>query len=220
MTAKDLLYKVLDYRHSWMSDMRINEKPAELRRLQIETLQKAFNLSKDFVIPNQKIRYLNSVHNGSIDREKYLTAISNLDYLLTGEFLNDRKYENNKVIIDQFLQCKEQNYAYFSSYLNLKQIDLVWMFSDLFFFRQDLYKITCVNDDFFENYSFASLYSRNIKFKFEEIVNLNIDEIDDTLWLLLDPEKRIIAEEDLIRLYGYPCDDLRALDLDWKFENY
>ena len=36
MTAKDLLYKILDYNYLWSSSARVNETPSKLRKAQIE----------------------------------------------------------------------------------------------------------------------------------------------------------------------------------------
>lgn len=94
MNAKDLLNKYLDYNHLWASPERINTKPANIRRLQIEALQKAFKLTKDNV--NPLIQTVDSFEKHRLNRTQYLSQLTNLQYLLQGEFLRDRNEEANK----------------------------------------------------------------------------------------------------------------------------
>ena len=57
MTAKDLLYKILDYHYLWTLPQNRKSKPAKLRYQQIETLLDAFGLTKKKVNPLVQIKY-------------------------------------------------------------------------------------------------------------------------------------------------------------------
>lgn len=51
ITARDLLYKILDYGHLWNGPDRIDSKPAQTRLDQIRVLAEAFGVSKKSVNP-------------------------------------------------------------------------------------------------------------------------------------------------------------------------
>ena len=48
----------------------------------------------------------------------------------------------------------------------------------------------------------------------------NLEEIDEVLWLLIDPQKRDVPITELISRFNYPDADLDKLDLDWRIEHY
>ena len=48
----------------------------------------------------------------------------------------------------------------------------------------------------------------------------NLENIDNTLWLILDPKQRDIDVKELKSKFNYPYVDLDKIDLDWRIENY
>src|SRR5688500_8223966 len=91
MTAKDLLYKVLEYNCMWTLPDRINSKPLQIRLTNIEKLLGAFGRSKKYINPFIQIKYSFTGNKEKLDRAKHLNKLTNFEYFLQGEFLNDRQ---------------------------------------------------------------------------------------------------------------------------------
>jgi hypothetical protein len=60
-------------------------------------------------------------------------------------------------------------------------------------------------------YLFSQLATRDISNSIKQKIRV----IDTSLALLIDPKKRHFSEEDLVKKYGYPTDDLGQIDEDW-----
>lgn len=220
MTAKDLLYKILDYKYLWSSQDRINEKPSRLRIAQIDCLLDAFGLSKKYVNPLVQIKYWTSGQKEKLTRSKYLNKLSNLDYLLEGEFLHDRPVEKNEEL-NQISRnkIKELFKALPDDWIN-KPVDTKWMFNDLFNFRLAVYKVAYPTEGMLEGFSIGLHYSKYLQSEFKKVINDNLGQIDDTLWLILDPDKKDIEINVLENEYSYKNIDLEKIDLEWRIENY
>ena len=104
--------------------------------------------------------------------------------------------------------------------INLRHADIVWLFNNLFIFRQQVYKLTYPNGGMLEGFSTGLHYSKYLQHKLKTIISDNFNEIDETLWLILDPTKRQIEMSTLIGKHKYVDHDFNELDLDWRMENY
>ena len=220
MTAKDLLHKILDYKYLWSSPDRINEKPSRLRIAQIDSLQDAFGLSKKYVNPLVQIKYWTGGQKEKLTRSKHLNKLSNLDYLLKGEFLHDRPVDNNKELSQiSTKRIKELFKSLPDEWIN-KPVDFGWMFNDLFNFRLAIYKVAYPSEGMLEGFSVGLHYSKYLKSEIKKTINNNLGQIDDTLWMILDPEKKDIEINVLENEYNYKNNDLEKIDLEWRTDNY
>ena len=220
MTAKDLLYKILDYQYLWTLPQNKNSKPAKLRLEQIESLLDVFGLTKKYVNPLIQIKYSFTGDKKSLDRAKHLNKLTNLEYFLHGEFLRDRKIETNADLSQKIIETITSLYPEMTEHINRRPVDIGWLFNNLFNFRQDVYKLTYPNGGMLEGFSAGLHYSFHLQHKIKSLITENLNEIDETLWLILDPTKRDIEMNTLVSQYKYEDHDFKAVDLDWRMENY
>ena len=95
MTAQDLLHKLLEYNRHWTRKHLVKEKPSVVRRQQIESLLDAFGLSKQYVDPSVQIKYSRQGEYSVISRAEKLSKLTNIEYVMHGEFLKDSQYAAN-----------------------------------------------------------------------------------------------------------------------------
>jgi len=220
MTAKDLLYKILDYQYLWILPHNQNSKPAKLRLEQIESLLEAFGLTKKQVNPLVQIKYLIGGDKEGMERSKYLRKLTNLQYLLGGEFLRDRENDANAEISEKIIKTITSLYPYIGEETARTSLHISWLFNNLMSFRQQVYKLIYPNGGMDEGFSAGLHYSFYLQSKLKTLITENLHEIDETLWLILDPTKREIEMDILVSKYKYINHDFRAIDLDWRMEDY
>jgi hypothetical protein len=220
MTAKDLLYKILDYKYLWAIPQNKNSKPAKLRLEQIESLLDAFGLTKKYVNSLVQIKYSITGDKQSLDRARHLNKLTSLEYLLHGEFLHDREKVEILELSNKVIETITSMYPHMTEHINRKPIDLGWLFNDLLIFRQEVYKLTYPNGGMLEGFSAGLNYSLYLQSKLKKLITDNLNEIDETLWLILDPTKRDIEINTLTSKYKYVDHDFKVIDLDWRVENY
>ena len=220
MTAKDLLYKTLDYQYLWTLPQNKNSKPAKLRLEQIESLLDAFGLTKTYVNPLVQIKYSIKGDKQSLDRARHRNKLTNLEYLLQGEFLRDREKDANAELSKKIIETITSLYPDMTEHINQRPVDIGWLFNNLFIFRKDVYKLTYPNGGMLEGFSAGLHYSFHLQHKLKTLITDNLNEIDETLWFILDPTKRDIEMNTLVNQYKYVDHDFKALDLDWRMENY
>lgn len=194
MTAKDLLQKLLDYHYQWGLLAKIDSRPAKIRKQQIDSLQRAFGL----------------ISKGANPGDQALPE--SIDYLLTGKFLLERPREKNGEIADRMATTLRLAYPQ-TSFERTNESDITWLFNDLMNFRTEVYKIAYIGG--VDESSPGLLYSQYLQRNLQEVIRKNLDEIDETLWIILDPEKRVLDKKVLVDNYGYPDEDLDEIDLEW-----
>lgn len=216
MTAKDLLYKILDYNYLWNRPDRINSKPSKVRLSQIEILLEAFGLTKKYVNPLIQIKYSIVGNKEKVDRIKHLNQLTNLEYLMQGEFLFDRETDLNKELEERAMTKVKDIFSDLPEDFFKKRVDIGWMFNDLLRFRQEIYNLTYPTGGMLEGFSIGLHYSQYLQKELKDIIKSNLSDIDDTLCLILDPKKRVFKNEEI----DYAEVDLKSIDLEWRMENY
>ncbi|RPD50228.1 hypothetical protein DNI29_05375 [Hymenobacter sediminis] len=219
MTAKDLLQKILDYRYLWASSYA-SDKPATIRLAQINTLLEAFGLTKKHVNPLMQVKYSILGKKQELERSHYLNGLTNLEYVLKGEFLRDRPYEENQELITQALITMREIYPHVPEEHMVRPVNIGWMYNWLLNFRQQVYEVAYPNRGMDEGFSVGLLYGKELGNKLKDLIRDNTECIDNVLWLILDPLKRDIEIEKLIQQYGYQDVNLDSIDLEWRIENY
>ncbi len=220
MTTKDLLYKILDYLYLWSPPHIKNSRPAKLRLEQIELLLDAFELSKKYVNPLVQIKYSISGDKQSLDRARHLNKLTSLEYLLNGEFLHDREKDANVELSKKIVETITSMYPAMTEKINRQPVDIGWLFNNLLNFRLEVYKLTYPNGGMLEGFSAGLHYSFYLQHKLNALITDNLNEIDETLWLILDPTKRDIEMETLVSKFKYVDHDFKSIDLDWRIKNY
>lgn len=215
MTAKDLLYKILDYQYLWILPQYKDSQPARLRLEQIESLLDAFGLTKKYVNPSVKIQYGIVGDSQTFDRAKYLNNLTNLEYLLQGEFLHDQKKDANATLSNKIIATIISLYPEWADHINERPVDIGWLFNNLFIFRKEIYELTYPNQAMQEGFSAGLHYSLYLQNTLKNLIEENLGEIDETLWLILDPTKRDIEISTLTHEYNYVEHDFNVIDSNW-----
>lgn len=212
MTAKDLLYKVLDYQHYWAARPQSQSTPAVLRLAQIEALQVAFGLSKQAVNPNVQIMY------NRHDRAYHLNTLSTLEYLLQGEFLRDRPEEVYEAVATRARTTVCALYGFSPDDRLARRPHLSWLYNYLLHYRQALYGVSLPERGMLEGFAVGLLYGQELANRVKAVIQTSTGEMDDVLWELLDPAKRDIPTADLTQHFNYREIDFESIDLAWRME--
>jgi len=197
MTAKNLLTKLFDYQYLWALPQQVNSRPAIIRRKQIESLQEALGLSPKSI-------------------NEQLNSSAAMEYLISGKFLLDRPVERNQEISDRIAIMIKQLFPDIPYEKEIEPRSIKSIFNDLFNFRFEIYKIAYPNSGALELPSPELLYSQLLQSQLQEMIKKHLGEIDETLWILLDPEKQTLSKQALVENYGYPEEDLNIVDHEWR----
>jgi hypothetical protein len=207
MTAKDLLYKILEYKYllEFQDEYTIE---SEILGAEIAALQEAFGLSKDCIDPTKRVTCVFRGVQVESTRAFELRDLSDFKYLTGGIFLEDRQVEKNKTFTSKVIKlCKQfdssktqdQYQAWAGSPGGIKNI-----FREFLNFRQQIFNISYTGKKPTGESSVSVLYIGYTKNRFNEVLLNHLDEIDDILWVILDPEKRDLSLDMLRREFKYP----------------
>jgi hypothetical protein len=226
LTAKNLLYKSLDYDMYWKSlKRRKDSQSSKSRKLQLDLLLKAFGISKKNAralsqVPqteNNDVR-VESVYGRSgrpdiIGRIKYIKTLTDLQYFTEGEFIADTDVARYQDLAAQIILTTKTICPENALISEQHPLNLVRLFSYLYNFRRSI--------NYFYGYEFIKKktgiypiedeYGFYLKNKFLKSMVGDLAEIDEFLCLLIDPEKRSFKEQDIV----YPDFDLEAIDLEY-----
>jgi len=226
VTSKDLLYNALDYDAFWnTSKLRKNAQPSKSRKLQIDKLLKAFDITKKntkapLQVPkhiNEDITvesvYFTSSNPKSLSRTEYIKALTDFQYFTRGEFIADADRSKYHDLIGQIILTIKAIIPAQSKNSDQDPVNLVRLFSDLYSFRLGIYYMPGYRFDkkMTEKFSIEDEYSFHLRNRFFKLMVDDFSEIDEFLCLLIDPEKRDFEEEEI----GYPDFDLEAIDDEW-----
>jgi hypothetical protein len=220
MTAKDLLHKLLEYRTDWTARDRIQSKPATIRLAQLEALQEAFGLTKHHVNLLVRVKYKLAGKRSELDRAQYLNGLTNLDYVVQGEFLRDRPAECYRELAELAKARVHELYQSAPADRMARPVEISWLYNYLLRYRQDLYAVTQIESGMLEGFAVGLLYGQDLVNTVKRTIQQSTTEIDEVLWAILDPSKRVVAMDQLVRTYHYPDVDLDGIDLEWRMENY
>lgn len=228
LTAKDLLYKAIDYDGFWNSSKRMRDsEPAKARKLQLESLLKAFNILKENAknasqIPRQisskkiiiKTIYSTSSNPNHTERLEYIKTLNNLQYFTYGEFLGDVDRLKYKDFLNHIISVSKINSPAQIKNIEINSINLVRLFCSLFNIRKIIYH-TLESNYIYQprnGFSVEEEYPNYLNHLFVNRIPHNLAEIDEALCLLIDPEKKSFNEHEIL----YPTLNLDAVDLNWK----
>lgn len=229
LTAKDLLYKALDYDGFWNSSKRMRDsESSKARKLQLDSLLHAFQISKKNAkntsqVPARtnkknivtKTFYSSSKSHKSLERLDYIKTLNDFQYLTFGEFIADidrEKYQNTLKHIVSLIKSVFPNET---KIVEQNSINLVRLFHSLYSFRHIAYntfETSFLKPTRIQDFLIEEEYSYFIKQKFIKKLPDNFTEIDELLCVLIDPEKKSFTEVEA----KYPEFDLAAIDLNWQ----
>jgi hypothetical protein len=213
LTAKHLLYKVLDYTCIWNAPSHRDSEPAKARKAQLDILLKAFdidikNAKYETKTPHlepepntisQEVYYMTGL-NKSLNRLEYIKKRGNIEYLTSGQFMVDRdieKYNNNL----EFLLSNIK--PVFSKELENRDpysIRLPDIFSVLYMHRSVAYfsfESSFMRSQKSSEFRIEDAYTSHIKQETMPKITHALLDIDDILCTLIDPEKRTFTKEEI-----------------------
>ncbi len=227
LTSKDLLYKALDYDGFWNTTKRMtNSKPSQARKLQLDKLLAAFNISKKNVqTETQAPRNVSKGHkvvtgyavsgrSKSMNRLEYIKTLTDFKYFSSGEFLADIDRAKYKTFIKQTVAKVKQIFPEQSEIIDTEPINLVHLFSNLYNFRLSIFHMFNYSFDtkMHERFSVEDDYSLYLRKEFMRSMNDKLSEVDKTLCNLIDPTSRKFEEDEI----DYPNYDFNILDTEWR----
>lgn len=216
MTAKDLLYKYIEYACDWSTEKEFPSSSFRLR--QIEAMLEAFELTKKYADPHRDVTYFDS-NGGQQTRAEYLDELTDLEYFEQCEFIDERPEEVYKELIDHVIKIEVEPRKSLKS-IRDKRIDPGTIFGALLSFRLDIYRLIHNHGYQLEGYNVAFAYAMRLRWNLIDTLNKNLDEIDEILWLLIDPQKRDIPLETLVSRFNYPDVDLGEHDRQYRFDTF
>ncbi len=233
LTAKNLLYKALDYDGFWNSSKRMRDsEPSKARKRQLDSLLHAFQISKKNAKSSSQIQartteknvvwetiYSTSKSKKSLGRLEYIKTINDFQYLTYGEFLADIDREKYRDTLQHIVTLVETIFPDETKIIDQNSINLVSLFRNLYSFRHLAYNTfetsflkLARSQDFLSEEEYCYFYKQAFIRKIPE----NFTEIDELLCILIDPEKRSFTESEV----NYPVFDLDILDLNWQKNLY
>jgi hypothetical protein len=204
----------------------LTSKPSQLRKSQLDKLLKAFGISKknskaETQAPHnlskgQKVVtvYAISGRLKSMNRIEYVKSLTDFKYFSTGEFLADIDRKRYQDLLEKISSVSKTIFPDQSKVIDKRQVNLVHLFSNLYNFRLSVYHMFqySYSRKMQEEFSIEDDYSLHLRQKFMETMNANLSEVDKTLCLLIDPEKRKFKEDEI----DFSTYDFVALDKEWE----
>lgn len=220
MTAHDLLNKLLEYNVYFDKPEMLDTIPAKTRLEQINCLLNAFELTKaqaNLDPERNKGRIVNITKDDYIaKRKERLQWLSDLQYVVSGEYLNDRpKSMYADIMEDAIKEVKhifpDENHAFYER--RFQPLTLFW---EMYSFRQKIFVVCDRSSWLFDGFSTDSSYAQKLKSGIWDAMEEKITPIDNLLAKLLDPLSRQVNKEAI----GYPDYDIGKIDKEWETENF
>jgi hypothetical protein len=204
ITAKDLLYKALDYDNFWHSTERLKKSDAgKARKAQLDSLLAAFNISKKNINSAANKPYVMDKHqyaenfysvsgrSKTMNRFEYIKSIDNIRYFTTGEFIADIGITHYNKISKRILKKVIRIFPDYKAPIVDDRINLVLLFSKLFNYRHSIHFMlnVALRESITKDTAIEECYSIHLEKRAREKINTNLKEIDSLLCFLIDPKK-------------------------------
>ena len=194
-TTKDLLHKTFEFRgmvpnsNEWNENSLKYNEPRLIRFRRLNSLLKAFGLTK------------------VVDQNELTT--NEITPFLRGEFILKR----DSAVYPRVQELIEMQKSFESDSFR-GQRDIYLFYNHLMRYRIEIDNVLRHNSGVMEA---SSLGFRTAIFLTSELNNVmlkKVEEIDQLLYEIINPAALSFNEEALIKLYGFPKEDLDAIDMD------
>lgn len=199
LTALDLLYTAIEIsdmtgadRSKWTFESQKDNLPRFVRLQQIHALCKAF-------LPG-----------------KYVTddVRGVMEGFFSGEFISYRSLDDYGKLISRMEKAiAKTGYENFGK-SGLQLDHLQTNYRDLLDYKLKFGRLVDHNNGLCET-SYPYLFSQLVTSSISEQIMRKIRSVDTALVLFIDPAKMRFTEQELIKAYNYPTDDLDQIDEDW-----
>jgi hypothetical protein len=220
MTSRDLLYLILDYKANWDLPDFVNSPPAKARLEQINCLLDAFGLTK----AKANLDPERNIGKGIIktneayyaQRVERLAKLSDLEYVFSGQFLNDRPKSMYQELMDESIVKVKHIYPEEGRAFYELRFSLWPMFKELYSFRLKVFKACDRTSGVLEGFMTGVAYAEALRSDVIDVLEESIGPVDRVLCMILDPEGMDLDKEAI----GFPDYDLGEIDDAWMVDRY
>lgn len=226
LTAKDLLFKSMDFDIYWNNSKTVRSTPPSLaRKAQTDCLFQAFGISKanekSGLITEQakgditETWYLDGMRKRPMNRTQYVKSLTIYRYFSYGEFLINADLTQYRDLIATMI---EETNKWFPDQPKVKTVEaesLGNLFRHLYQIRFNSYLMfrDKLDAEVNENSRVETMYSNVLQTKLIDSMAESFSEIEKVLTTLIDPANRQFDEKAI----GYPEYNLASLDAEyWK----
>lgn len=198
-TAADLLEKIIEFTNmtpnpkDWSFEVQMKNDPRFIRLQQIRSLFWAFTPELYFL-------------------EEMQESIENF---YSGEFISNRKIENYHKLVEKIDKTISKSTFCGAPKKKIVSYDLQNNYRDLLNYYLKLNRLVNHNKGIME-ISYPYFFPYIVTNSISDSISLKAGKLKTILALFIDPNKRRITEDELIKNFDYPTEDLFEIDMDWK----
>ena len=208
--AKKLLDRYIDYRYNWDTDYRRESEPAQVRIAQMKAMLHAVGIQKGSIEPKWS-----AGRDFEWGNEEFSTE---LDFFRSGRFVYCRdKADYAPLIADIFASYKDSDEAFYAEFK--EKIRLDDLFRKLLEKRLEMEKVLGNGFVVMEGFDFCMHYYFTVMQDFRASVRAHFPILEKVLCEIIDPQHRAFNQEQLVNEFGFPKEDLRAVDYEWEDMN-
>ncbi len=209
-TTKDLLYKTFEFKgmvpntNEWNEKSLKFNKPRLIRFKRINALLKAFQLIRT---EEQKNTFWTILKGNKKVKEGEITQNEIIPFL-RGDFINKREsvtYPNIQTIIENEKAFESDSF---------KPRDISQFYRHLMKYRIEINNILHHNSGVLEASSLGFRSAISLTNEMNNELYKKVETIDQMLLEIINPENLTFNEDILINEYGFPKEDLNAIDMD------
>jgi len=210
-TTKDLLYKTFEFKgmvpnsNEWNESSLKWNQPRLIRLRRLNSLFKAFELTRT---EKQKSNLWTVLSGKKKVKESELTK-NEIEPFLRGDFIHKREsIEYPKI---QELIEKEKSFES-DSFNGIR--DIYSFYQHLMKYRIEIDKVLGHNSGVMEASSLGFRSAISMTSELNNDLYKKVEKIDELLFEIINPNGLTFDEENLIKEYGFPKEDLDAIDMD------
>jgi hypothetical protein len=204
----DLLEKILEFiamtpnEKQWNFKSLNDNKPRQIRLLQINSLLKAFS-----IIEGEK-NILEKTQNYS-----NLDLTSEINSILNGDFIKNKEIEDFNELIDFAIQFRKQDSKQ-ERIIPIRIGELSFIYPKMIRYKIKLREIIDFNSGWLETSGTFTMFHIHLTNSISSNLINKYDDLDKTIELFLNPSNRIFTEMELIEKFNFPTENLDQIDMD------
>ena len=209
-TTKDLLYKTFEFRgmvpnsNEWNESSLKYNQPRLIRFKRLNSLLKAFDLTRT---EKQKNSLWTILSGKKKVKESEMTK-NEIEPFLRGDFIHKRESAEYPRI--QELIEKEKSFDSDT----FEQRDIYSFYHHLMKYRIEIDKVLRHNSGVLEASSLGFRSAISLTSELNNDLYKKVEQIDEMLFEIINPKNLTFGEDILIKQYGFPKEDLNAIDMD------
>lgn len=202
----DLLDKILEFvamtpnESEWNYKSLSSNQPRQIRLKQINSLLKAFSLTSDKNIFERSTNYFNPDLRAEIKS------------ILNGDFIKNKNVEDFSELISFAKVFLEENHISFDRPIRLHELSFIY--PKMIDFKIKLLEIIGFNSGWLEASSTFSIFHILLTNSIISNLNNKFNDLDRVLEMFINPARLTFSENELIKKFDFPTEDLHQIDID------